>query len=435
MTPLPLPAAAAAAAVAGAATLVVELVWMRILSLTFGSASFAAGCVVAALMLGMALGSAWAARRRTPPLGAALLVLAGLTAGSPFVIRGLGSIGSLSIPLVSLFMISASVPLGLAVPLLVARTGRDDPRVSGWIYAGNTLGAAVGVLATGFLLLPALGNRATLWVASALLAGLGAFLVRGRTGAAAASPAPEVPLSGREKLLLAFYGVSAFAAMASEIGWMRALVLSVGSSTYANTIVLGVYIAGLGIGSALTVRWTGAAAFGSIQLLLALICTGALHLLGHLPVLFGRVFQDRVGSLGSFSLAALAAASVALLPPAILVGAGYTVAVRWLGERLPPARASGLLLAVATAASTLGALVASFVAIPITGVQGTLILPIFLHAVVGSVALSYLGAKRRLWPSFAAAALLALLYWRAPWDVRTIQSGPYIYGEIGRAHV
>ncbi|HVR84283.1 MAG TPA: hypothetical protein VMU54_08230 [Planctomycetota bacterium] len=426
--PYPISIAAALAACAGAATLAIELVWMRVLSLTFGSASVAAGCVVAALMLGMALGSAWAARRRTLPLGPSLIGLAAVAAPSSFIIRGLGGLGTASVILVSIFMTAASVPMGLVVPLLVARSTKEDPRLSGLLYASNTLGSALAVLATGFFLLPLLGNQNMLWCASALLAGLGAFLCRGRREA----PAEDLPLppasTGPATRILILYGVSACAAMVSEIGWMRALVFSVGSSTYANTIVLGVYIAGLGIGSALAARWQGARAFGSIQLLLAFICFGSLHLLGRLPSFFGRVFQDRVTSLGSFSLVALAAAAVALLPPSILIGAGFSVAVRWLGGILSPRRASGLLLAVATAASAAGALLASFGSIPMTGVQGTLVLPIFLHAVVGSVTLSYLGRRRRIWPSLAAASLLALLYWRTPWDVRTVQSGPYIYG-------
>jgi spermidine synthase len=420
--------AAIVAAAAGAATLAIELVWMRMLSLTFGSASVAAGCVVAALMLGMALGSAWAARRTSLPLGPALLALAVVTALSPFVIRGIGGLGAVSVPLASIFMIAASVPMGFVVPLLVARTTPDDARLPGRLYAANTLGSAVAVIGTGFCLLPQLGNQKTLWVASALLAVLGGLLIRSRSAAAAASTEAPGPLPGSAKRILLLYGLSAFAAMASEIGWMRALVFSVGSSTYANTVVLGVYIAGLGIGSAIATRWQGARAFGSVQLLLAFACFGALHLLGLLPAVFGHVFQDRVASLGSFSLVALSAAGAALLLPTILVGAGFSITVRWLGGLVPPQRASGLLLAVATAASTVGALVASFVAIPATGVQGTLIVPIFVHAVVGSIALSYLGERRRLWPAFAAAALLGLLYWRTPWDVRTIQSGPYIYG-------
>jgi len=425
-----LPAAAAAAA-AGAATLAIELVWMRMLSLAFGSASVAAGCVVAALMLGMALGSAWAARRPDLPLGPALLALAAAAAASPLVLRALGALGTASVIPAAAFMIAASIPMGLVVPLLVARSAPDDAGRAGRLYAANTLGSALAVLATGFVLLPALGNRKTLWAASALLAVLGAVLRSGRGRAAAAEPAPTSPLPGSARRILLLYGLSAFAAMASEIGWMRALVFSVGSSTYANTVVLGVYVAGLGLGSAVATRWRSARAFGGVQLLLAFACLGALHLLGLLPAAFGRVFQDRVASLGSFSLVALAASAAALLPPAVLVGAGFSVAVRWLGETLPPHRASGLLLAVATAASTAGALAASFAAIPLAGLQGTLVLPIVVHALVGSIALSYLGDRRRLWPSLAAAALLALLYWRPPWDVRVIQSGPYIYGGGG----
>jgi spermidine synthase len=210
---------------------------------------------------------------------------------------------------------------------------------------------------------------------------------------------------------------------------MRSLVLSIGSSTYAHTIVLGVYIAGLGIGSALAARFLSARAFGALQLLIAASCLGSLFLLGRLPSFFGHVFQDRVVGLGSFSLVAFAAASVALLPPTLLIGACFPVADRWLGAGAGPARASGLLLAVATGASMAGALLASFVTIPLSGVQGTLAIAIFLHAVAGSIALSYMGAKRRIWPALAAVAILAPLYFRPAWDVRAIQSGPYIYGE------
>src|SRR5579859_4552536 len=247
--PVPIPVAAAAAACAGAATLTIELVWMRLLSLTFGSASLAAGCVVAALMVGTALGSAWAARRGTLPLSPALLGLAALAPLSPFIIRGLGSLGSASVILGAIFMAAASIPMGLAVPLLVARSRKDDPGLSGLLYATNTLGSAVAALATGFLLLPALGNQKTLFLASALLAVLGVLLLRAPAGAGTEGSGLRVPLGSGATRLLLVYGVSAFAAMVSEIGWMRALVFCVGSSTYANTIVLGVYIAGLGIGS------------------------------------------------------------------------------------------------------------------------------------------------------------------------------------------
>src|SRR4029077_19264054 len=91
------PGPALAAAAAGAASLAVELVWMRILSLTFGSASIAAGSVVAALMLGMALGRAGAARRPGAPLAAVLLALSGAAAVSGPLLRFAGSLGPASV--------------------------------------------------------------------------------------------------------------------------------------------------------------------------------------------------------------------------------------------------------------------------------------------------------------------------------------------------
>src|SRR5258707_2347552 len=138
----------------------------------------------------------------TLPLGVALIGLAAVAAISSFSIRGLGSLGPISVFLVSIFITAASVPMGLVVPLLVARSTKDDPRLPGFLYAGNTLGSALAVLATGFLLLPALGNMKTLWCASALLAGLGAFLCRGRPGPAADYPPPVAPPPGPAGRLL-----------------------------------------------------------------------------------------------------------------------------------------------------------------------------------------------------------------------------------------
>jgi len=425
------------AAAAGACSLAIELVWMRMLSLTFGSASVAAGSVTAALMLGLAIGSAAAARRPSTGLDGMLFALAAVAAVSPPILRVLGLLGGFSVVAASLFMIVASIPMGTVVPLLVARSGSDGVRAAGRLYAWNTLGSAAAVLLTGFVLLPALGNRATLWSASAVLVVLGFLCRKGAAPTEAPASGPSEPLSARAKVVLLLYGVSAFAAMMSEIGWIRSLVLSIGSSTYAYTIVLGVYIAGLGIGSALmsrrlAAREAGAGTFGAIQFFIALACLGSIYLLGRMPGFFGRIFHDRVTSLGSFTWTALAASAAALLPPTLLVGCCFPAAVRWIGAQAGATRASGSLLAAATAGSMIGALAASFGAIPGIGVEHTLRTALALHALTGSMALCYLGARRRIWPSLAAVAVIAAVYFGPRWDVRTTQSGPYIYGDERR---
>jgi spermidine synthase len=418
-----MPMRPATAFLAGAATLAIEIVWMRLLSLAFGSASFAAGAVVAALMMGMAIGSAWAARPRVHPLrllGGALLALAAAAAVGAPLVRAVGAWGAAGPFIAGLFMIAASIPMGMAVPLLAAGTEK-----AGALYAWNTLGSALAALVTGFLLLPALGNTRTLLLAAAPLVVLGAYLL-GRKDAVEPAAFSAVETRGRPAGILLAYALSAFAAMATEIGWMRALVLSIGSSTYAYTLVLGVYIAGLGIGSALAARFLArprdpSAAFGSIQLVIALACLGTLQLLGRLPVLFGRMIHDNVSGLASFAAIALLATTVALLLPTIAVGTCFPVAVAWAGRGR-----AGLLLAAATGGSTLGALVGSFLSIPAMGIQGTLGAALLLHALIGSIVLSFARPKRRLWPSLAATAIVAVLFFRPGWDVRIIQSGPYI---------
>ena len=417
----PLLPAALLAAAAGAAGLAIELVWMRQLSLLFGSASLAAGLVVAALMFGMAAGSALAGRRGPRALGGSLLVLALLAVASAPILEGITRWGVASMFAAGLFVALGGVPMGMLVPLLVAWSGSaGTARRAGTLYAANTLGASLGVLATGFLALPALGNRWTLGAAAAACALLALPALKGGAPASTSSSGP-LPARG----ILALYALSAFAAMAGEIGWMRALVLSVGSSTYANTIVLAVYIAGLGLGGALAARFLGRVAtgraFGVLQLAIAFACLGTLVLLGVLPGILAGLFRDRVSSLGSFAGTALLAAAAAILIPAALVGASFQAALAWL-----TARASGTLLAAATAGSTAGALAASFLLIPAIGLQATLAGALLLHAFLGSGVLT--AATRRPWAGLAVALLLAGLFFRPPWDVRVTQSGPYMYG-------
>lgn len=434
-----LPLASLLALVSGAAGLIVELVWMRLLSLAFGSASLAAGAVVAALMFGMALGSVAGARvARTSPvihrwLAGALLFLAlgGLTSSA--VLGFLARWDAIGALLGGVYMIVFSLPMGAVIPLLVAMTRPAEPRTAGRLYALNTFGAAAGVLAVGFLLLPALGNFMTASIGAALLVALSALAIGRRGAPTREGSAAAEPVKPAERRILAAYFVSAFAAMVSELAWIRALTLSIGSSTYAFTLVLGVYIAGLGIGAALASRFMSRIespqrTFGALQIAVASACLLALPLLGWMPEFFGEILYDRISSLGSFALIVLAVASVSLLPPSILVGACFPITLRWLSEHATPVRASGLALAVSTGGSMVAALLGSFVLIPTLRIEPTLSCALMLHASIGAAAMSLALPRRRLVPIFAALALLVVVLVRPPWDVRVVQSGPYIYG-------
>src|SRR5439155_1416119 len=135
---------------------------------------------------------------------------------------------------------------GLALAGPASRVGR----LVGGLYAVNTCGAVVGAAMAGYVLLPSLGNRATIEAAAALNLALGfAALVYGRARSARPAgidlaPASESDADVREapsrdvkalgvRLTVVALGISGAVSMLYEVTWTRALALVLGSSTYA----------------------------------------------------------------------------------------------------------------------------------------------------------------------------------------------------------
>ncbi len=169
-------------ALSGAAALVYEVVWTRLLTLQVGHGLAAASTVLAAFMGGLAIGAAAGGRigQRLAP-HAALRAYAGLEAAIaaialllPFLLAALRA------PLAALYdngdggLAFAVVRMGSSLLLLslpAAAMGATFPIASRWmvrhassvsadagrLYAANTLGAAAGALLAGFVLLPVLG--------------------------------------------------------------------------------------------------------------------------------------------------------------------------------------------------------------------------------------------------------------------------------------
>jgi hypothetical protein len=150
----------------GAAVMVVELVGARLLAPTYGISTVPWTGVIAAVLLGVALGNAWGGRRsregaRILPLlllGAGGLTLVPLVRGGlpDLLLDGLGMAGGVVASSLLLFLPAAFL-LGAAAPLLVRMGTRhldEVGRRTGLLNGANALGAIAGTLATGFLLIP-----------------------------------------------------------------------------------------------------------------------------------------------------------------------------------------------------------------------------------------------------------------------------------------
>jgi len=205
-TPSPLARPVIAAvllAVTGAATFSTEVAWTRVIALLVGPSTYAFAAVVTVFVAGTALGAtlATALPRRTPTSVALTFCLSAATAASVWatsiagtsmphdLVLDLASASSVSIVVRSLrealVMLPMSIALGASFPWALRLAGGESvsPRVIGAVYAVNTLAGVIGALATGFLIVPALGLEQTLLVSAALLA-VGA-IVAGATGGAA----------------------------------------------------------------------------------------------------------------------------------------------------------------------------------------------------------------------------------------------------------
>ena len=184
-------------ACSGAVALSLEIGWTRLIGLLFGSSVYSFSLVLAAFLLGIALGSAlvarWADRVRQPwRLYGALqwVVAAGALWGSsrmaqtPWDFAALvavahGHVGTLWLReglLLAGLILPAATALGALFPLsarLLARAGETPAAVTGHVYVANTLGTVAGTLATGFWLIPVLGLQRTLLGCAVTAAALG----------------------------------------------------------------------------------------------------------------------------------------------------------------------------------------------------------------------------------------------------------------------
>ncbi len=448
----------------GAAGLVYQVAWGKALGLIFGNTVYAISTVLAVFMGGLALGSAWWGRRsgqQSNPvrlygwmeLGVGLsgaVSLAGLAAVRRLYVAAYPLTGGSAPALLLLRFLGAAIVLflptflmGGTLPVLVqglthhsAELGRRLSRLY-WI---NTAGAVAGTLAAGFYLLAVAGLRTTVETAVAvnLVVGLASLALASAFGAPAAPVEPAhlaakraaPPLSG---FLLAAFGIVGATAIAYEVAWTRLLVTFFGSSTYAFTLMLATFLAGIVLGSLLFEWWVargGApsiAGFALTQLLTALAAFIFLLVYQQLPAVvvsvlnwpYQRLPSWLAGPLGlhqnsfvALALAQFATSAAAMLPAATVFGFNFPLAAVVIARKPEEDRSTGASVGKAYAANTLGAIVGAllsgFVLIPRLGAY-RLVGLVALANVCVALALVARSAGRKLLPATAALALGAAI--------------------------
>ncbi|HYP90462.1 MAG TPA: fused MFS/spermidine synthase, partial [Polyangiaceae bacterium] len=191
------------AAASGALVFAAEVIFTHLLALLIGNSAYAFGLILAAFLSCLFLGASRAAAVQKRFGQAALpfgLILTGLALVCtlplwdklPLVFEGTGELLSSFAAreaargaIAFVMLLVPTVFMGLTFPLLLQRVASSDD-VGIWIgrlTTVNTLGAVLGSLATGYVLLPALGSQRALFTVALVFVAAGLLttqLVRGR---------------------------------------------------------------------------------------------------------------------------------------------------------------------------------------------------------------------------------------------------------------
>ncbi len=457
-------------AVSGFAGLIYESIWTHYLKLFLGHAAYAQTLVLAIFMGGMALG-AWLCShysRRWPHLlrGYALAELTiGLCAlafhplftafvdlAYDHVIPTLSSPGAVTAfkwSAGTLLILPQSVLLGMTFPLMTAGVIRLFPERPGAtvaaLYFSNSLGAAIGVLASGFLLIAWLGLPGT--IALAGLLNLCLALGVWRLAPASNPPVPSPTVKSKTRPTVANYLpyllvalITGLASFLYEIGWIRMLTLVLGASTHAFELMLSAFITGLALGGlwirGRIERITEPRGYlGKVQIIMGLLALATLPLYSQtfelMRWLIAQLDKTETGYI-LFNLGSHAIALAIMLPATFCAGMTLPLITSLLLHEHQGERSIGAVYAANTVGSILGVILAVHIGLPMLGLKGTLSLGAGLDIALG-LALLWAGGRswqRTAWAGALSCATLAAVVWWVQLSPHKMASGVYRKGTL-----
>jgi spermidine synthase len=379
----------------GCAALIYEVVWFQLLQLSIGSSAVSLGVLLGIYMGGMCLGSLLLPRYVPPdrhPLRIYAYLELGIGAFGVLVLYAVPFLGSLYTEVAgsgpaslilraivaSICLLPPTLLMGGTLPVVARGVDSTPTGVSwlGYFYGGNLLGAVSGSLIAGFYLLRVYDMPTATMVAVALnvLVAVIALLVAGRIEHQPPNViARPVSLVGGNRLVYVAIALSGLTALGAEVVWTRLLSLLFGATTYTFSLILAVFLMGLGIGSSLgaavATRFANSRVpLGVCQLLLCGAIAWAAHTTGtsmpYWPI-NPSIGKDPVYQ---FELDLLRALWV-VLPGSILWGASFPLAI---GAAAREGEDTGRLVGGVYAANTVGA------------IFGALVTSLILVAAVGS---------------------------------------------------
>lgn len=416
----------------GASSLMLEVVWSRMLGWLLGATTWSVMTVLVAFMGGLGIGAIiWgrtAARLERPLRFFGLLEIAiGLySLAVPALFEGIGKlfvIGTHALgesPAMGIWLRVATAVVALGPPTLLmggtlpvltrfAAIGRNQPgRLAGLLYAVNTAGAVLGCVLAGCGLIFWLGVIETNFLAAAidLVVGSLALLWDRREATVTATVHPvDAPTAERRagSAALVIAMTSGFCGLAYELLWTRGLMAVVSDdTTYAFTLMLTAFLAGHAIGAASAGRkgkldrpdqsWRR---LGAAQMLAAVAALVSIPVLVTFRAPLNQAsFHEGMSFWGARIPFHLGISLLVFAPSAFFLGASFTLAARlYVGRGRPVGTSTGRLYGLNTLASVVGSIVATVWLVPALGAQRSIVALALFQAGQGVLALLFGGIR------------------------------------------
>ena len=415
----------------GFSALVYEIVWFQLLELVIGSSAISLAVLLATFMGGMCIGSL-AFPRLVPASRHPLAVYAVIEVGigiigalelfaiplvsrlyAPAVGHGVGAL-TLRAVVAGLCLLPPTILMGATLPA-IARWVESSRRGVSWLgllYGGNIAGGVIGSVMAGFFLLRVYDQSVATYVAATLnlaVAAVALALYRRtparsqRTASAQRSsrPASSADRADARGVYLAI-GLSGACALGAQVVWTRLLSLTFGPSVYTFSMILAVFLTGLGLGSAAGSALTAMAvgprrALGLSQFLIAVAVAWAAAL-AYLALPNWPIDPSLAPSSWYVFQLDLVRCALVVLPASLLWGASFTFALAALARPdEDTAQLVGRVYAANTAGAIAGGLASGLILIPLLGTRGTQQTLIALAAFASGLVLSlpYLPSTQR----------------------------------------
>jgi len=398
----------------GAAALIYEISWSRQLGLLFGHTVHAASVVLGSYFAGMALGysvGGYLAARVRPLIGYAIaeLVVAGWAFAIPLILQWSESpdvagwfshesfAGQIAIraSFSFLLLLPATIALGVTLPMMAAwlAAGRsmgqaDSASVVSLAYAVNTVGALLGVTAATLWMLVNCGVCQSSYIAAALSLACAVIALNvGRLGRVkddfekqpdnlavnpVLAPRDESSMGAMLTRLRLAAIATGFSTLALQVLYTRLFSLVFHNSTYTFGIVIAVFLAALAAGAACASRLNRIADEKSILRFAGWALAGAaIYVLASVPIFVALTDLDyfRFGeSFVQYMAGATGLVLFVVAPGIFLAGIVLPLIWRVAGAMDDNAgRVVGQLTSANTIAAAAGAILASFVMLPLLG--------------------------------------------------------------------